>query len=120
VDVFVRGREETAHLPIAAQNRQRQRHRLHDPEQSQPSTFANRIGGGTDNRRADTFTESELAPGIVARNKERSACPFAAGQSSRIDPRSPGFGAVVFDVDGIPDNPDLIGVTGHEPILHSV
>lgn len=41
------------------------------------------------------------------------------GRVSRIDPREPGFGATVFNVDGVDDDPDLIGVTGHEPILHS-
>ncbi|GAB3795592.1 hypothetical protein GCM10028798_04680 [Humibacter antri] len=40
------------------------------------------------------------------------------GRISRIDPRSPSFGAIPLAVDGDP-NKDELPVTGHEPILHS-
>jgi hypothetical protein len=40
------------------------------------------------------------------------------GRITRIDPRSPGFGATVIAVDGDPAR-DLEPVTGHDPVLHS-
>jgi len=40
------------------------------------------------------------------------------GRISRIDPRSPSFGAIPLAVDGDP-NKDELPVTGHTPILHS-
>lgn len=40
------------------------------------------------------------------------------GRISRIDPRSPSFGAIPLAVDGDP-NKDELPVTGHAPILHS-
>ena len=50
---------------------------------------------------------------------EASKDPEAAwGRLSRHDPRAPGFGATVIEVDGDP-RLDLLPVTGHAPILHS-
>ncbi len=40
------------------------------------------------------------------------------GRVTRIDPRAPSFGATVISVDGDPRQ-GLLGVTGHDPILHS-
>lgn len=40
------------------------------------------------------------------------------GRSTRMDPRSPSFGAQVLDVDGAKSN-GLLAVTGHTPIVHS-
>ena len=40
------------------------------------------------------------------------------GRISRIDPRSPSFGAIPLAVDGDP-NKDELPVTGHAPVLHS-
>ena len=40
------------------------------------------------------------------------------GRLSRTDPRSPSFGATVIQVDGNASQ-GLLGVTGHDPVLHS-
>ncbi|MEO6827028.1 MAG: alpha/beta hydrolase [Microbacteriaceae bacterium] len=40
------------------------------------------------------------------------------GRASRTDPRSPSFGAIVFDVSG-DSGTELLPVTGHAPALHS-
>lgn len=40
------------------------------------------------------------------------------GRLSRIDPRSPGFGATIIEVDG-DAKLGLLAVTGHAPVLHS-
>ncbi|WP_368496189.1 alpha/beta hydrolase [Herbiconiux sp. A18JL235] len=40
------------------------------------------------------------------------------GRVARIDPRTPSFGAMIIGTDGDPSR-GLVGVTGHEPVLHS-